>query len=276
MDNALLMYLKKMNKKLDDDFLSVQTQLNNIKITVDDILLGRNLSEWIADLAASGVESATYKDSSRMQALTESKDACRNITVNQYIFDWSVNNNKVGTFFGSALGTVSGVTWSNLTTSAKVCANANAFRAVANDTITFTVAVTNNTFRPAIFDNRSVTRSIFESSNVAMTIMKNRKTTKKYTSNSCTWKYYKGLKLYAYRLTTKAICCMHENADGKVWVFWGDWDYDSPNIDYDYEYDPWAGRYVDINDLVVKVGAKNDSRGCQDIDPVIVECFDFS
>ena len=171
MDNALLLYLKKMNAEINNNFSSVENQLNNIKITVDDILLGRNLSEWISDLAASGKSSATYADQSRMQALVESTDACKNVQVTQHIFDWSVINNKVGTYYNSYFGAVSGVTWDKLTTPSLVYANSNAFKKIANDSDVFKTAMSNSAARAAMFNNYGTTESIISSSSVAMSYL---------------------------------------------------------------------------------------------------------
>lgn len=150
---------------------NVQAFTNETNVVVKDILNGRQLSEWIADLAASGKSSATYADSSRMQALAEDTDACKNVQVTQHIFDWSVINNKVGTYYNSYFGAVSGVTWDKLTTPSLVYANSNAFKKIANDSDVFKTAMSNSAARVAMFNNYGTTESIINSSSVAMSYL---------------------------------------------------------------------------------------------------------
>lgn len=190
MDTVVYDAIEKLQAKADEIKLAVdefgemlediQAFTNETNIVVKDILNGRQLSEWIADLAASGKSSATYADASRMQALIEDKDACKNVTANQYILDWGAANNKVGAFFNSIVGSVSGVTWSSLTTLTQVCSNASAFQAVANDSSAFDVIVTNDLGRDALFSCYSTTESVIADSSVALNILDSMKKTRKF------------------------------------------------------------------------------------------------
>lgn len=153
----------------------VQRYANETNIVVKDILTGRQISAWVDDLAASGKNSATYKDASRMNALLESKGACRNNKVSQHIFDFAVANNKTGTYFGTALDNAGGVSWATLTTPASVCGNTAAFSLVAKDEIAFDVCVGNNTFKPAIYQNANTLESSIASSPAAIKAFEKRK-----------------------------------------------------------------------------------------------------
>lgn len=146
----------------------IQAFTNETNVVVKDILNGRQISEWIADLAASGKSSATYADASRMQALAEDTDACKNVQVSQHIFDWCVTNNKVGTYYNSIFGAVSGVPWSSLTAPAQVFANATAFGKVANDSTTFETLLNNATAKAELWNQSGVTESVLASSPVAL------------------------------------------------------------------------------------------------------------
>lgn len=150
----------------------IQGFTNETNVVVKDILNGRQLSEWIADLAASGKQSATYSNADRMNALIADRDACRNITVSQHIFDWGVAKNKVGTYLNSAIGSVNGVTWSNVTTAMQAFGNANAFSAITRDSVVFSAAVGNQTSRQAMYSNYSVTQDKIKSSSVAINILR--------------------------------------------------------------------------------------------------------
>lgn len=178
MDTVVYDAIEKLQAKADeikfavDEFgemlEDIQTFTNETNLVVKDILNGRQLSEWIADLAASGKESATYADAGRMQALAEDTDACKNVQVSQHIFDWCVTNNKVGTYYNSIFGAVSGVTWNILTTPALAYANASAFSKVANDSTAFTTAMENSISKKAIWNNLNVCDGIIRSSSTAL------------------------------------------------------------------------------------------------------------
>lgn len=142
----------------------VQRYVNETNIVVKDILEGKQISTWVDDLSASGKNSATYKDASRMNALLGSKDACRNNKVSQHIFDFAVANNKTGTYFGTALDNTGGVSWAALTPPASVCGNTAAFSLVAKDAITSAAAFGNAPFRTDMFNNYTKTQSVILSS----------------------------------------------------------------------------------------------------------------
>lgn len=149
----------------------IQGSTGTIIAICNDILLGRQISEWIADLAASGKSSATYADSSRMQTLIGNTDACKNVTVNQHILDWGIANNKTGTFFNSYLSGTGGVSWSSLTTPNSIFTNATATKAIVNNYSLFEVVFANTTTRQNIFTNRSVTHSVIRNTPNAMTFL---------------------------------------------------------------------------------------------------------
>lgn len=153
----------------------VQRYANETNIVVKDILTGRQISAWVDDLAASGKNSATYKDASRMNALLDSKDACRNNKVSQHIFDFAVANNKTGTYFGTALDNAGGVSWATLTTPASVCGNTAAFALIAKDEIAFDACVGNNTFTPFIYKNAEALEKSISGSPAAIKAFEKRK-----------------------------------------------------------------------------------------------------
>lgn len=175
MDNALLLYLKKINDKLDNNFSSIQNQLSYIKITVDDILLGRNLSEWIEDLKVHGVNSDTYKSSERMDILIKDRDSCMNPDVESYILKWGIANNKIGIYLNSVIGNVSGVTWSSLATPNDVFSNSKAVDAVFSSATAFNNILNTGGCGQAIIDNYSVTESRITSNPTSRSIINNRK-----------------------------------------------------------------------------------------------------
>lgn len=162
----------------------VQRYANETNTVVKDILTGKQISDWIADLAASGKSSATYLDAAKMQALAESSDAVRNISVSQHIFDWCIDNKMVANYYNSYFGAVSGVTWLSLTTPSLVCANANAFGKIANEQTTIDTALSNSKMKSAIWNNYNVTRPIMTSSTVLNLAAKHATTNKKRVDNN--------------------------------------------------------------------------------------------
>ena len=184
----------------------IQTFTNETNVVVKDILNGRQLSEWIADLAASGKSSATYADASRMQALAEDTDACKNVQVSQHIFDWCVTNNKVGTYYNSIFGTVSGVTWSSLTTPALAYANASAFAKVANDSTAFTTAMDNVTAKRAIYNAYATTEAIIKSSSIALSILTARRQGEETLQGMNNNEFEGKIFVLTYKAETKTSC----------------------------------------------------------------------
>lgn len=83
---------------ITDSINLIYTFANETNVIVKDILLGSNIAEWIDDLAENGTSSTTYKDTSRMNTLLKSSDACKNNTVNDYLFRYAYSNNLVGLF----------------------------------------------------------------------------------------------------------------------------------------------------------------------------------
>ena len=149
----------------------IQTFTNETNVVVKDILNGRQLSEWIADLAASGKSSATYADTSRMQALIEDTDACKNVQVSQHIFDWGVTNNKVGVFLNSCFGTVSGISWNEISTPSQASSNSSAFQKIASDGPCFSVFFMNSIAKQSLWDNFLVTEPHIHSSPQAIDVL---------------------------------------------------------------------------------------------------------
>lgn len=163
--------------KLDELLERATSLMNRVEDTylvAKDILMGTNIADWVADLAASGTGSATYADSERMNALIENTDACRNVNVAQYLLDWAVAQNKANTYFGSALGDSSGVTWESLTSVNAIMANSAAFTAIAGDSLVYEVTANNVPCRRAIFSNSDITEDIIKASDTAMNVMRNK------------------------------------------------------------------------------------------------------
>lgn len=148
----------------------IQAFTNETNVVVKDILNGRQISEWIADLETSGTASATYADSDRMNALIADTDACKNVKIAQILLNWSVNQNKANTFFGSALGDVSGVTWDSLASVNAIMANSAALTKIANDKTVFDAVMNNSECKLGIWNNASTAESIFSESSIAQNI----------------------------------------------------------------------------------------------------------
>lgn len=183
MDNALLLHLKKIEKNMSDEFDDVLSAINSIQLRVDDIYFGNQISEWVADLADSGKLSSTYSDFERMNTLIANKDACKNIVVNQHILDWGIENNKVGTFFNSYIGVVSGVTWNSIASINQLCSSSSAFSVVATNSEMFNLVLNNSTARNSIFDNYATTQSILKGS-APLGVLKSRQQTYSYTKGT--------------------------------------------------------------------------------------------
>lgn len=163
--------------KLDellDRATSLMNRVEDTYLVAKDILMGTNIADWVADLEASGTGSATYADSDRMNALIGNTDACRNVNVAQYLLDWAVAQNKASTYFSSALGDVSGVTWESLTSVNAIMANSTAFTAIAGDSLVYEVTAKNVPCRQAIFSNADTTEDIIKASNTALNVMRNK------------------------------------------------------------------------------------------------------
>lgn len=176
MDNALLLYIKKILGNLEEinlEFDSVKNTVNNIEVTVNDIYTGNSVTDWIADLVENGTSSDTYKDASRMALLCENKAACTNPSINTILFNYAVSNSlNVGNFYNQLLGSVSGVNWSSLSTISSISANSAAFSAVANNASAFKMFFDNSQGRQSLWTNRTTTQSVLASSSTALTEMK--------------------------------------------------------------------------------------------------------
>lgn len=166
--------------RIDDVLNRVESLFGRVEDTylvAKDILMGTQISDWIADLKASGTASATYSDATRMNALIANEDAANNSDVAKYLVQWAVANNKYGTYCGAACGAVSGVTWDSLTTPNAVMGNATAFAALCENTVAFNEAMQNASCKNAIWDCSSVTEQIFNSNSVAFNNLCKYKTT---------------------------------------------------------------------------------------------------
>ena len=139
---------------------SLYGRVEDTYLVAKDILMGTQISDWIADIKASGTASATYQDASRMNALIANEDAANNQDVAKYLVQWAVANNKFGTYCGAACGAVSGVTWDSLTTPNAVMSNATAFTALWNSSVAYTEIMNNYNTKRAIWDCSAVTEPV--------------------------------------------------------------------------------------------------------------------
>ena len=164
MDNALLLYIKKIIYSLREmesvytDIDYIKEAVADIKLTVEDIYTGNQLSEWIDDLESFGSGSTTYRDATRMNTLITNYEACSNTAIDNHLFNWALANNKLGTFIGTALDNTS-VSWSNLTTPNSIAANSTAFNAMSKDSRIFGLYFENSTCKQCIWNNRSKVKS---------------------------------------------------------------------------------------------------------------------
>lgn len=143
---------------------SLYGRVEDTYLVAKDILLGTQISDWIADLKASGTVSATYSDASRMNVLIANEDAANNQDVAKYLVQWAVANNKFGTYCGAACGPVSGVTWDSLTTPNAVMGNATAFTALWENVVVYTEIMNNFNCKRAIWECSTVTEPIISGS----------------------------------------------------------------------------------------------------------------
>lgn len=141
---------------------SLYGRVEDTYLVAKDILLGTQISDWIADLAASGTSSATYQDASRMNTLIANNDAVNTTSIATLLRDWSIANNKTGIFFGTYLNNPSGVDWSSLTTPSSITANAIALNAIVGNDTAFRYAFDLTAFRNTLYDNSLVTESIMQ------------------------------------------------------------------------------------------------------------------
>lgn len=163
---------------------SLYGRVEDTYLVAKDILLGTQISDWIADLKASGTASATYSDATRMNALIANEDAANNVDVAKYLVQWAVANNKYGTYCGAACGAVSGVTWDSLTTPNAVMSNATAFTALCGNSVATEATVRNSTCKQAMWANITVCEPILTASSEALLAMKNVAGTNKNVNQS--------------------------------------------------------------------------------------------
>lgn len=132
---------------------SLYGRVEDTYLVAKDILLGTQISDWIADLKASGTASATYSDATRMNALIANEDAAKNQEVNQLLFDYAYSNNKIGVFLESCVGDTSSVSFSGLTT----------FSSLINNAATAQELFANKTISEFIVNNSSALSSLYSS-----------------------------------------------------------------------------------------------------------------
>lgn len=150
----------------------VQRYANETNIVVKDIYNGTNAIDWISDLKTAGKSSVTYGNKERMEFLLTYSDAVNNTEINQYIFDYGIENNlNIGLFYQVLLGNEPGVTWESLTTFDAVCKNELAFKKVCDKTPAITLAKNNKTSFHTMAINYNYTESIITSSTVALGVL---------------------------------------------------------------------------------------------------------
>ena len=179
MDNALLLYLKKLEQSMYAEFDDVLAAISNVQLRVDDIYFGNQLSEWVSDLETFGKSSVTYQDASRMSAIVSSVDACKNENISTMILEWAVSNNKVGTYFGSILDNPTSVSWASLSTPANVIGNSSAFTLIGKDTNALSKVMNNSNCKVQIFNQRGTTESVIRSNSDILENLRKYKTQKK-------------------------------------------------------------------------------------------------
>lgn len=130
---------------------SLYGRVEDTYLVAKDILLGTQISDWIADLKASGTASATYSDASRMNVLIANEDAVNNTEITKYLCSWAIANNKVGLYFGTFVSEVSDVNWEECTTVQQLYANTTAFNAVANNANSFNALLNNSTMKNSLY-----------------------------------------------------------------------------------------------------------------------------
>lgn len=107
-----------------------------------------------------------------MGELIASKDVANNKDVAKYLVQWAADNNKFGTYCGSACGAVSNVTWNALTTPSAVTGSVNAFTALCENSIAMTEVLKNKKCKQAIWGNLSICDAIIRKSNNAISILR--------------------------------------------------------------------------------------------------------
>lgn len=184
MDNALLLYLKKLEQSMYAEFDDVLTAISNVQLRVDDIYFGNQLSEWVSDLETFGKSSVTYQDASRMNSIVSSVDACKNENISTMILEWAVSNNKVGTYFGSVLDNPTGVNWTTLSTPANVIGNSSAFTLIGKDTNALSKVMNNSNCKIQIYNQRGSTQNVIRSNSGILENLRKYKTQKRASISS--------------------------------------------------------------------------------------------
>lgn len=142
----------------------VQRYVNETNIVVKDIYNGTNATDWISDLKASGKSSVTYGSKDRMTFLLTYSEAVNNTDVNQYIFDYGIENNlNIGGFYKVLCGTFADFTWDGLTTFDAVCKNSKAFGAICKSLKAVRLIIANQTAFGVMANNYTVTERIISS-----------------------------------------------------------------------------------------------------------------
>lgn len=184
MDNALLLYLKKLEQSMYAEFNDVLAAISNVQLRVDDIYFGNQLSEWVSDLETFGKSSVTYQDASRMSTIVSSVDACKNENISTMILEWAVSNNKVGTYFGSILNNPASVSWTSLSTPANVMGNSSAFTLIGKDTNALSKVMNNSNCKIQIYNQRGTTQNVIRSNSDILENLRKYKTQKRASISS--------------------------------------------------------------------------------------------
>lgn len=150
----------------------VQRYANETNIVVKDIYNGTNAIDWILDLKTAGKSSVTYGSKERMEFLLTYSEAVNDTAVNQYVFDYGIENNlNIGLFYQMLLGNEPGVTWPSLTTFDAVCKNKMAFKKMCDKTQAIKLAKNNKTSFRTMANNYNYTESVITSSTVALDVL---------------------------------------------------------------------------------------------------------
>lgn len=184
MDNALLLYLKKLEQSMYAEFNDVLAAISNVQLRVDDIYFGNQLSEWVSDLETFGKSSVTYQDASRMSTIVSSVDACKNENISTMILEWAVSNNKVGTYFGSILNNPASVSWTSLSTPANVMGNSSAFTLIGKDANALSKVMNNSNCKIQIYNQRGTTQNVIRSNSDILENLRKYKTQKRASISS--------------------------------------------------------------------------------------------
>lgn len=142
---------------------SLYGRVEDTYLVAKDILLGTQISDWIADLKASGTASATYSDATRMNALIANEDAVNTVQIMTILCDWSVSNNKAGTYLKTYFSK-SEIDWQGVESITDAYSNSEVFSLIANDQNMFNTMMSLASCKTAMFNCYETTESILANS----------------------------------------------------------------------------------------------------------------